>query len=91
MLTKGGTGIGPFAPMVNSLRKISSAEAAEIRPRVIHVVTVKRGDTMQSLAERMAYRSFKLDRFLVLNNLTAKSALTPGQRVKLVVYGQDRG
>ena len=91
MLTKGGTGIGPFAPMVNSLRKISSAEAAEIRPRVIHVVTVKPGDTMQSLAERMAYRNFKLDRFLVLNNLTAKSALTPGQRVKLVVYGQGRG
>lgn len=90
MLTKGGTGMGPFAPMVNSLRKISRAEAAEIRPRVIHVVTVKPGDTLQSLSARMAYRNFKLDRFLVLNNMTAKSALTPGQRVKLVVYGDRR-
>jgi predicted Zn-dependent protease len=91
MLTKGGTGIGPFAPMVNSLRKISAAEAAEIRPRVIHVVTVRPGDTLESLSARMAYRNLKLDRFLVLNNLTANSRLTPGQRVKLVVSGDRRG
>ena len=90
MLTKGGSGIGPFAPMVNSLRKISPAEAAEIRPRIIHVVAVRRGDTLQSLASRMAYRNLKLERFLVLNNLTASSRLAPGQRVKLVVYGTRR-
>ena len=90
MLTTGGSGIGPFAPMVNSLRKISQAEAAAIRPRIIHVVTVAPGDTAQSLASRMAYRDFKLDRFLSLNGLTPGSALAPGQRVKLVVYGNRR-
>jgi predicted Zn-dependent protease len=87
MLTRGGTGIGPFAPMLNSLRKITPAEAAAIRPRVIHVVTVGTGDTPQSLASRMAYRDFQLDRFLTLNNLPANSRLVPGQKVKLVVYG----
>jgi predicted Zn-dependent protease len=86
-LTPGGTGIGPFTPMVNSLRKITSAEAAAIRPRIIHVVTVARGDTVQSLASRMAYRDYKLDRFLVLNGLTADSRIVPGQRINLVVYG----
>ena len=90
MLTQGGTGIGPFTPMVNSLRKITQAEAAAIRPRIIHVVSVKPGDTLQSLASRMAYRDFKLDRFLVLNGLTANSRLAPGQRVKLVIYGARR-
>jgi predicted Zn-dependent protease len=90
MLTQGGTGIGPFTPMVNSLRRITQAEAAAIRPRIIHVVTVKPGDTLQSLASRMAYRDFKLDRFLVLNGLTANSRLAPGQRVKLVIYGARR-
>ncbi len=90
MLTKGGTGMGPFAGMVNSLRKISPAEAAAIRPRVIHVVTVRPRDTVQSLATRMAYREFKLDRFLTLNGLAANSRLAPGQRVKLVVYGERR-
>lgn len=87
MLTQGGTGMGPFAPMVNSLRKITPAEAAAIRPRIIHVVTVEAGDTLQSLANRMAYRDFKLDRFLALNNLSANSRLVPGQKVKLVIYG----
>jgi predicted Zn-dependent protease len=90
MLTKGGTGIGPFTPMINSLRKISQAEAAEIRPRVIHVVTVRAGDTLQSLASGMAYRDYQLDRFLVLNGMTAGSTLVPGQKVKLVVYGGRR-
>jgi hypothetical protein len=38
----------------------------------------------------MAYRSFQLDRFLSLNNLAANARLVPGQRVKLVVYGNRR-
>jgi predicted Zn-dependent protease len=76
--------------MVDSLRRISAAEAAAIRPRVIEVVTVRPGDTIQSLANRMAYRDFKLDRFLAINGLAANSPLTPGQKVKLVVYGSRR-
>ena len=91
MLTPGGSGVGPFTPMVNSLRRISADEASAIRPRVIHVVTVARGDTVQSLASRMAYRDFKLDRFLSLNGLPPNSTLVPGQKVKLVVFGARRG
>ena len=87
VLTRGGAGFGPFAPLINSLRKISPAEAAAIRPRIIHVVTVGPQDSLQSLANRMAYRDFKLDRFLTLNNLTPSSKLVPGQKVKLVIYG----
>ena len=90
MLTRGGTGIGPFTPMVNSLRKISAEEASAIRPKIIHVVTVGPGDSLQSLADRMAYRDYKLDRFLTLNGLSANSRLVPGQKVKLVVYGARR-
>lgn len=90
MLTAGGTGFGPFTSLVDSLRKISPEEAAAIRPKVIHVVTVGPGDTIESLASRMAYRDFKLDRFLVLNGLSANSRLVPGQKVKLVIYGRRR-
>jgi predicted Zn-dependent protease len=90
MITQGGTGVGPFAPMINSLRRISAAEASAIRPRIIHVVRVAPGDTVQSLASRMAYRDFRLDRFLSLNGLQANSALVPGQKVKLVVFGTRR-
>jgi predicted Zn-dependent protease len=90
MLTPGGYGVGPFIPMINSLRRITPQEAAAIRPRIIHVVTVAPGDTVQSLASRMAYRDFRLDRFLSLNGLASSSRLVPGQKVKLVVYGARR-
>jgi len=90
MLTRGGVGVGPFVPMVQSIRRIAPAEAAAIRPRIIDVVTVRPGDTIQSLAGRMAYRTFQLDRFLSLNGLAANARLVPGQKVKLVVYGSQR-
>ena len=87
MLSPGGSGMGPFAPMVNSIRKITPAEAAAIRPRILDVVTVGPGDTVQSLAGRMAYSDFRVDRFLSLNGLAPNARLVPGQKVKLVVYG----
>ena len=89
-ITPGGYGLGPFVPMINSLRRITPQEAAAIRPRIIHVVTIGPGDTVQSLASQMAYRDFKLDRFLSLNGLAPNSRLLPGQRVKLVIYGARR-
>lgn len=89
-ITPGGSAAGAFAPMINSVRKISVAEAAAIRPRVIEVTTVRPSDTVQSLAARMAYRDFRLERFLALNGLVATSPLRPGQKVKVIVYGQRR-
>jgi predicted Zn-dependent protease len=89
-LTRAGMGIGPFVPMVQSIRRVTPAEAASIRPRVIDVVTVRPGDTVQMLASRMAYPTFRLERFLSLNGLQANSRLVPGQKVKLVAYGSRR-
>src|SRR4030095_4253804 len=86
-LTRAGQGLAPFASMVDSVRRISAAEAAAIRPRVIDVVTVARGDTVQSLGNRMAYRDFRVDRFLALNGLGGHSPVLPGQKLKLAVYG----
>jgi len=90
MLAPGGYGIQPFLPMINSLRRITPAEASAIRPRIIHIHTVVAGDTVQSLASRMAYRDYQLDRFLSLNGLATTSPLRPGQKVKIVVYGSRR-
>lgn len=87
MITPAGAGMGPFQAMVQSLSRLSAAEASAIRPRVVDVVTVRAGDTPQSLAGRMAYRDLQLERFLTLNGLPAGARLTPGQKVKLVVYG----
>lgn len=90
MLTSAGSGFGPFASMISSIRKITPAEASAIRPRIIDVVTVKPGDTIQSLSQRMAYRNFQMDRFLALNGLAPNTQLRPGQKLKVVVYGERR-
>jgi len=79
-------GAGVFSPMYQSMRRISANEAAAVRPRKLVVVTARRGDTVQSLAARMAYSDAQLDRFLVLNALTSQSTISVGQKVKLVTY-----
>ena len=86
-LTQVGQGMRPFASMLNSLRRITDQEAAAIQPKVIRVVTVRRGDTVQSLAEQMAYRDFRVERFQSLNGI-GSAAPVPGQKVKLVVLGR---
>lgn len=74
-----------FNSMFQSMRRITQAEASSVVPKKLQVVTVARGDTVASLARRMAYDSAQEDRFRVLNALSGSSALTPGQKVKLVV------
>ena len=75
-----------FDPMFRSMRRISATEAAQVRPRKLDVLTVRNGDTVQSLASRMAYANYQLDRFLVLNGLAANARLVAGQKVKVVTY-----
>ena len=89
-VTQGGSGAGPFASMIESVRRLSAQEAAAIRPRVFQVVTVGPNDTVQSLANRMAYPTYQAERFRVLNGLGANGTVQRGQRVKLVVYGPRR-
>lgn len=77
-------GAGVFNPMFRSMRRISASEATSVKPKRLDVVTVRPGDTMRSLAARMAFSDAQLDRFLVLNNLQANSTLAAGSKVKIV-------
>jgi predicted Zn-dependent protease len=72
--------------MFQSMQRISATDAAKVRARKVVVVTTKAGDTLQSLADRMAYSDAPMERFLVLNGLTANSRITAGQKVKLVTF-----
>lgn len=83
-LTRSGTGVGPFRSVVESMRRMSPAEAAAARPLRVHVIRVKTGDTPQSLAKQMAFPDDQVDRFLVLNDLSADAKLTVGDRVKII-------
>ncbi len=80
------SGANVFEPMFASMRRISAAEAGAVKARRLLVVTAKKGDTVQTLANRMAFTDAPLDRFLVLNGLRADAKIAVGQRVKLVTY-----
>ncbi|MCP9223473.1 M48 family metalloprotease [Erythrobacter sp. LQ02-29] len=76
---------GVFTPMFESMRRISAQEAANVVPRRIDVVTVGSGDSVASLARRMAYSNAQEQRFRVLNGLGQSDSLRAGQKVKIVV------
>ena len=52
--------------------------------KVVRIVTVRTGDTVDGLARRMAYGDHQRDRFVVLNGLDPEAPLTPGTLVKVV-------
>ena len=72
--------------MYQSVRRLSAAESAAIKPRKLVVISAKSSDTVASLSSRMAYDSYKLERFLTLNRLDANSPMKSGQKVKIITY-----
>jgi predicted Zn-dependent protease len=76
-----------FNSMFNSMRRISADEAAQVIPRRLQVVTARSGDTVESLANRMAYSNAQVERFRVLNGVASNAQVVPGQRYKIVVRG----
>src|SRR5690606_27880083 len=59
-------GMNVINPMTSSFRQLSTQEAAALRPRQITLATVGARDTAQSLANRMAFDDYRLERFLAL-------------------------
>lgn len=86
LITAAGQGMGPFGSMVQSLRPLTAAQATAVKPRYLRIVTVRAGDTIQSLSARMAYTDFQQDRFMTLNGLDAGTTVKPGDKVKIVTY-----
>ena len=81
-------GAGVFNPMFNSMRRITAAEAGQVVPRKVEVVTAARADTVQTLSRRMAFTDAQEARFRVLNGLASNAQVVPGERYKIVVQGR---
>ena len=76
---------GDIRTTIYSFRQLSASEAAELRPQRIRVVQVASGDTVESMASRMAFEDYRVERFLVLNGLKRGDRLQAGQLVKIIV------
>ncbi len=70
---------------VNSFRRLTLTEIQQARPLRIKILTVKAGDTVETLAAKMTGVDRPIDRFRVLNGLDAKSTVKPRDKVKIVV------
>jgi predicted Zn-dependent protease len=81
-------GAQPMAPMLGSFRILTDKEAGELRARRVEVVEVTTRDTAQSLAQRMAYSDYQLERFLALNGRDAATPVRAGELVKIITYAR---
>ncbi|MBN9070408.1 MAG: M48 family metalloprotease [Rhizobiales bacterium] len=70
-----------------SFRVLSAQEKAALKPLRIKIVTVKPGETVASLAERMVGVDRKLDLLRVLNGLGPGATVSVGDKVKIVSDG----
>lgn len=67
-----------------SFRRLSKAEADAVRPLRIRTLTVRRGDTIASLSQRLPFEKFNTEWFQLINSLEAGQTLTPGRTVKII-------
>lgn len=84
IFTPRGTGAGAFQLLIDSVAPLTEAEVAAVPAKRIRIVTVAPGDTVDGLAQRMAYPTFRRERFLTLNGLAEDATLAPGMLVKVV-------
>lgn len=70
--------------MVMSFRRISESEAQSATPLRVRAITVRPGDTVESLAARMTFADYREERFRVLNSLAPGERLQAGRTVKIV-------
>lgn len=69
---------------VQSFRKLSPQEAAGLKPLRVKLMTVKSGDTVDSLARNMEGVDRPTDLFRVLNDIKGNALPAPGSKVKVI-------
>ncbi|MDT8345103.1 MAG: M48 family metalloprotease [Thermohalobaculum sp.] len=76
--------LGDLDAAARSFRRLDAAQRRAIKGARVEIVTVRAGDTAESLGQRMAVDALPVDRFRVLNGLKPGEQPRPGDRVKLV-------
>jgi len=74
----------PMRALLSSFRVLSAEEAQAIRPKQVRAVAATEGDSPATMAARMPEQDRAQELFLVLNGIERGTALTPGQRYKVI-------
>jgi predicted Zn-dependent protease len=74
-----------FQRTTYSFRRLTPAQAKALKPRTLAIVEVGSVNAHERLFQRMAFDTYRRERFNVLNGLEGSTTPTRGGRVKLVV------
>jgi predicted Zn-dependent protease len=74
-----------FREAIQTFRRLSLQEIKSTKPLRLRIVKVQPGDTVESLAARMALLDHQVERFQVLNGLDPSEPLKAGDLVKIIV------
>lgn len=74
----------PFGQTIRSFRPLAQNEARDIRPNVVRLHTVRRGDTWQSLANGPGSNIVPPATLAVLNGFSVSEQPREGDRIKIV-------
>ena len=67
-----------------SFRGLTGRKARSLKPLVLKIRTVRRGETVSGIARRLPFPDFKEQRLRVLNGLGPNDGLRAGQKIKIV-------
>ncbi|HUF55994.1 MAG TPA: M48 family metalloprotease [Thermohalobaculum sp.] len=68
-----------------TFRRLPAQEASQYSARRIQVVSVRGGDSVQSLGQQMRVEALPVEHFVVLNGIGRRGgSVSPGERVKLI-------
>ena len=74
-----------FREAIQSFRRLSLQEIRSTKPLRLKIVKVQSGDTVETLATRMALLDRQVERFRVLNGLDSGDRVKAGDLVKIIV------
>jgi len=73
-----------FRRTTYSFWRLQRGEAASVLPRRIKIIRARSGDSLRSLAEKMPFEDFQLERFRVLNGFAPGQEPASGQMIKII-------
>ncbi len=73
-----------FERAAKSLGPLSADDKKLALPQKLEILTVRPGDTVAKISNRMAFAKLRKNRFRVLNGLSTTARLKPGQQVKII-------
>lgn len=76
-----------FEQAVRSFRRLSSGEAAQLRPNHVALYTTRAGDSWQSIAQRAGGGLVPATRLALMNGYAVNVQPPPGVTLKIVVQG----